>query len=84
MKTLVWKYQSEYFWAFIGEYIYETEISPICQLLQDFPRYITVSDAPDFFSKKKKSCPGNNDFSEVIKNRLLHGMDLNFYDDEKM
>ena len=37
-----------------------------------------------FFLKKKKSCPGNNDFSEVIKNRLLHGMDLNFYDDEKM
>ena len=66
-------------------YIYETEISPTCQPLEDFPRYITVANAPDFFShlNQLKSCPGNNDFPEVIKNKLLHDMDLNFYDKRK-
>ena len=66
-------------------YIYETEISPTCQPLEDSPRYMTVANAPDFFSylNQLKSCPGNNDFPEVIKNKLLHGMDLNFYDKRK-
>ena len=66
-------------------YIYETEISPTCEPLQDFPRNITVASAPDFFShlNQLKSCPENNDFMEVIKNKLLHNMDLNFYDKRK-
>ena len=66
-------------------YIYESEISPTCQPLEDFPRYITVANAPGFFShlNQLKYCPGNNDFPEVIKNKLLHGMDLNFYDKRK-
>ena len=54
-------------------YIYETEISPTCEPLADFPGHITVANAPDFFShlNQLKSCP---------ENKLLHGMDLNFYD----
>ena len=66
-------------------YIYETEISPTCEPLEDFPRHITVVNAPDFFYhlNQLKSCPGNNDFPELIKNKLVHGMDLNFYDKRK-
>ena len=68
-------------------YIYETEISPTCEPLEDFPRHVTVANAPDFYSHlnlfKLKSCPGNNDFLKLIKNKLLHGMDLNFYDKRK-
>ena len=66
-------------------YIYETEISPTYQPLEDFPKHITVANAPDFFShlNQLKSCPGNNDFPEVIKNKLLHDMDLNFYGKRK-
>ena len=66
-------------------YIYETEISPTCEPLQDFPRHNTVANAPNFFShlNQLKSCPGNNDFPELIKNKLVHDMDLNFYDKRK-
>ena len=33
--------------------------------------------------KPTKSSPGNNDFPELIKTELLHGMDLNVYDKRK-
>ena len=77
-----------FLWIFSWRvYIYETEISPTCEPLEDFPRHVTVANAPDFYSHlnlfKLKSCPGNNDFLKLIKNKLLHGMDLNFYDKRK-
>ena len=66
-------------------YLFEPEISPTCQPLEDFLRDIRVPNASDFFShlNQLKPCPGKNDFPEVIKNKLLHGMDLNFYDKRK-
>ena len=86
MGVLVCKYQSVFLDFYWRVYICETEIPPTCEPLEDFPRHITVANAPDFFShlNRLKFCPGNNDFPKVIKNKLLHGIDLNFYDKRKM
>ena len=64
----------DFYWK---RYIYETDISPTCQPGENFPRHITVVIGTRFFShlKQLKSSPGNNDFLEVIENKLLHGMD---------
>ena len=66
-------------------FVFQKTISKQLTYVSTLQSFINQSNVQSFFNfySEFPICPGNSDFSEVVKKKFAHGTDLNFYDKQK-